>query len=608
MTSQSSSISNTKPIAAASRFFDRRLWTIFVLGISSGFPWVLIGSAMSAWLQEAGLSRSAIGYFGSIFVVYAVNYLWAPLLDRLMPPGFSRFGQRRSWLLLMQILLFVLTVAIAFSNPAINLVVTSLLAFALAACSATQDIAIDAFRIDLIGQEEKETITHGSAMATAGWWTGYGLIGAIPFFLVDQPGWDWGKVYLLLAGVWLLLIGFTLKVKNPAASDRSAQDAAELVYSGGLKAVFNDNRVAFIATAAALTVLAWPLVIIGLALSVILLPLWLMGNQSVKTMVRRAGTWLAVTLFEPLREFFTRNGVQLALGVLAFVFLFKVGEAFLGRMSIVFYKEIGFSNSDIGLYSKMVGWWVTILFSVIGSAIGGRFGIVPALLLGGAAMAGSNLMFSWIAAVGPDTSLFAAAVVIDGFTGALATVAFVAFISYLTSHSFSATQYALLASLGNLGRTTLAAGSGGVVDWLDGDWSLFFQLTALMVLPSLIILLLLRKRLGDAMPAKHGQVSPAQHTADISLWMGTVLVLAFFMGRAIFVPMNGFDTNLFAQINAGLAMAALAGLLFALKAKRSITDGSEGVAPSGYYIGIATMANSFVLLSPGALWLLGLTG
>jgi PAT family beta-lactamase induction signal transducer AmpG len=211
------------------------------------------------------------------------------------------------------------------------------------------------------------------------------------------------------------------------------------------------------------------------------------------TLFQQGSAWLAVTLIEPFREFFNRNGVKLALSILLFIFLFKIGEAFLGRMSIVFYKEVGFSNSDIGTYSKLLNWWVTIVFAIIGGMVNMRYGIYRGLLLGGIAMASSNLMFSAMALVGPNKALFAATVFVDGFTAAWSSVAMVAFISLLCNRAFSATQYALMASIGVLGRTLLASYSGFIVDGLDGNWALFFALTALMVLPSLAFLYYIRE-------------------------------------------------------------------------------------------------------------------
>jgi PAT family beta-lactamase induction signal transducer AmpG len=414
---------------------DQRQIIIFCLGIASGYPWVLIGSAMSAWLVDAGLSRGAVGYFGSIFAVYAFNFLWAPLLDRFALPVVSALGKRRSWILVCQVTLLLLTAAVAFTDPAVSLFWTSLVAVSIAVVSATQDIAVDAYRIEHIPRDDEAGLSRGAAMATAGWWTGYALIGALPFLLVDLPIFNWQNIYLLLAALWVPMILVVLWAKEPAESvDRVIEQA---------------NSV---------------------------------------------GEWLSQTLVAPLKEFFQRNGVQLAISLLLFIFLFKIGEAFLGRMSIVFYKEVGFSNASIGEYSKIVGWATTIIFSIVGSQINRIYGVFRGLLIGGIAMAASNLMFAYIAAVGPEENLLAIAVMVDGFTGAIATVAFVSFISFLTSHNYSATQYALMASLGNLGRTTLAATSGSLVTWLDGNWSLFFIITALMVIPSLLLLVVVFKK------------------------------------------------------------------------------------------------------------------
>jgi len=199
---------------------------------------------------------------------------------------------------------------------------------------------------------------------------------------------------------------------------------------------------------------------------------------------------------EPLQRFFRRNGAYVALALLGFIFLFKIGEAFLGRMSIVFYDEIGFSKTDIAIYSKGLGWLVTVGFTILGSFFAVRAGIVKALVLSGLAMAATNLLFSALAWTGKSYLLFAAAVVVDDITAAIATVTFVTFISLLVDRTYTATQYALLASIGTAGRTLFASGSGLAVDALHGDWGTFFVITALMVLPSLVCLWGIRRRLG----------------------------------------------------------------------------------------------------------------
>ena len=183
------------------------------------------------------------------------------------------------------------------------------------------------------------------------------------------------------------------------------------------------------------------------------------------------------------------------MGILGFVFLFKVGEAFLGRMSIVFYKEIGFSKSDIAIYSKTLGWITTVVFTLLGGLLVIRSGVLKAMFLAGIIMATTNFLFSILAWSDKSEILFAIAVIFDDIAAAFATVAFVAFISLLVDRAYTATQYALLASIGTAGRTTLASSSGALVDWLNGDWGIFFILTALMVIPSLIILWLMRNKL-----------------------------------------------------------------------------------------------------------------
>ena len=205
--------------------------------------------------------------------------------------------------------------------------------------------------------------------------------------------------------------------------------------------------------------------------------------------------WIGGTISGPIISFFKKNGFSIAIGILGFVFLFKVGEAFLGRMSIIFYKEIGFSKSDIAIYSKTLGWITTVVFTLLGGLFVIRSGVLKAMFMAGIIMASTNLLFSVLAWSEKSEILFALAVIFDDIAAAFATVAFVAFISLLVDRTYTATQYALLASIGTAGRTTLASSSGALVDWLNGDWGIFFILTALMVIPSLIILWIMKNKL-----------------------------------------------------------------------------------------------------------------
>ena len=508
---------------------DIRLWRIFGLGLASGFPWVMIGSAMTAWLAEEGLSRANIGFFGFIFVAYSINFLWSPLVDRISIPLIgSWLGQRRAWIVLMQVLIALSCWMIASAQPSETLSYAKLLAFALALSSATQDIAIDAYRIDSLPEEDARLMSAGSAMATSGWWTGFAGLGALPLILVDFDQWSWGTVYQFMALVMLALALVPLFSPEPETQRQQSQKRSTQGYLAYMQGQPDQHlNGVMLAMFVTLLILGWMvlgfpglsekalswsygvnLVVVSALLAIIVRFMWRVNQQSLSeldsvslvspsevSVRQRVFAWMLVSFVEPLAEFFRRNGVKLALSVLLFIFLFKIGEAFLGRMSIVFYKEVGFSNTDIAVYSKLVSWWVTIVFSLLGSAVTIHYGVLRGLFIGGFAMAASNLMFAALAMMGPSKGMLVSAVIVDGFTTAWSTVAFVAFLSMMCNRAFTASQYALMASLGTLGRTFLASYSGWVVDYLNGNWVLFFALTSLMVLPSMWFLYRIRHRL-----------------------------------------------------------------------------------------------------------------
>lgn len=490
--------------------------SIFLFGIASGFPWVMIGSVLSAWLKDAGLTRSAIGYFTAVFAVYSVNFLWSPMLDRLKIPFLcQRLGQRRGWILSMQLVIACCCLLLSQVDPNSNLTLAGLAALFIALCSATQDIAIDAFRIDSIDTKHNEQQSSAAAMSTSGWWTGYALLGAIPFFVADMPGWNWPDVYLLLGAIMLLLTFGVWLAKEPQSMRDKAYQEAQSHYLAAVVAKGHQAMLVMLAIATAVVLcfvgvfgstwfeyqtLAFSVLVLALLVYAIRTTSHMLSQHNACTTTQggpaqQAMAWVLVSMGEPLRDFFNRNGVRLALSLLLFVVLFKMGEAILGRMSIVFYKEIGFSNSDIAAYSKLLTWAVTIVASITGSLINLRIGIIRGLFVGGIAMAASNLLFALMASVGPDKTLLFITIVVDGFTAAWGTVAFMAFISVLCNRAFTASQYALLASIGTFGRTTLGAYSGVIVDSLGGNWQLFFVLTALMVIPSLVLLYMIRDKI-----------------------------------------------------------------------------------------------------------------
>ena len=431
---------------------------ILLLGAISGFPWVIIGSSLSLWLKEDGLSRSTIGWAGLIFGVYAFNYLWAPLVDRIKIPLLTKkLGHRRGWIVLMQILILISLIAWSLINPSENLALVISVGLLIAIASATQDITVDALRIEQIGENEGRSMAAGAAMAVVGWWSGYKLGGVISLFsaeILQNLGFEnyWQLTFLIL-GVLIILMNIGLMFVN-----ENKNESREINQRN------NDELISK-----------------------------KLGNKNVFTNFL---TWIGGTISGPIISFFKKNGFSIAIGILGFVFLFKVGEAFLGRMSIVFYKEIGFSKSDIAIYSKTLGWITTVIFTLLGGLFVIRSGVLKAMFFAGILMAGTNLLFSVLAWTGKSELMFAIAVIFDDIAAAFATVAFVAFISLLVDRTYTATQYALLASIGTAGRTTLASSSGALVDWLNGDWGVFFIITALMVIPSLIILWYMRNKLN----------------------------------------------------------------------------------------------------------------
>jgi len=430
---------------------------ILLLGAISGFPWVLIGSSLSLWLKEDGLSRSTIGWAGLIFGVYAFNYLWAPLIDRIKIPYLTKkIGHRKGWIVLMQILILLSLILWSMINPTENLTFVITVGLIIAIASATQDITVDALRIEQIDENEGKTMAAGAAMAVVGWWSGYKLGGVLSLFsaefLQNMGVENYWQITFLILGVLIILMNIGLMFINEKDSDERQNKQKE-----------NDKLISN-----------------------------QLGNKNLLTQFL---TWIGGTISGPIISFFKKNGFSIALGILGFVFLFKVGEAFLGRMSIIFYKEIGFSKSDIAIYSKTLGWITTVIFTLLGGLFVIRSGVLKAMFLAGIIMASTNFLFSILAWSDKSELLFAIAVIFDDIAAAFATVAFVAFISLLVDRSYTATQYALLASIGTAGRTTLASSSGALVDWLNGDWGIFFILTALMVIPSLIILWIMKNKL-----------------------------------------------------------------------------------------------------------------
>ena len=297
----------------------------------------------------------------------------------------------------------------------------------------------------------------GAAIAVVGWWTGYKLGGVISLFAADyfqKIGLTnyWQLTFILMAVIVVFMnIGLIFVKEYEDFNRNERQMKGDEIFKKKIS-----------------------------------------GNNFFSKSI----VWISGTIGGPIISFFKKNGFVISISILAFIFLFKIGEAFLGRMSIIFYKEIGFSKSEIAIYSKSLGWITTVVFTLLGGIFAMKSGTIKTMFVAGILMALTNLLFAILAWTGKSEILFAFSVIADDLTAAFATVAFVAFISLLVDRTYTATQYALLASIGTAGRTTLSSSSGALVDWLNGDWGTFFIITTLMVLPSLIILWYIRKNIN----------------------------------------------------------------------------------------------------------------
>ena len=428
-------------------YLDRRMVIILIFGFASGLPAPLVYSNLSIWLTDAGFSRSSVGLFSLATTAYAINFLWAPLVDRLRLPGLTdRLGRRRGWALLTQLLLIAAIVFLGLTDPNSDVALMALACVFVAFVSATQDIVIDAYRVDILKPDE---FGAGSAVAIWGWHLGGTLVGgAGGLYLASMLGWN--ATYLILACTLLIAVLATLLAPEPEPRDPLPRADADARAPAG----------------------------------------------------RRAWLWLREAVVDPLAEFTTRDWWLL---ILVFIFVFKLGDALLGRMAGVFYRELGFELTQIAEVTKVFGLAAVCLGVFAGGILVKLAGIFRALLAGGLAAAATNLAYAYLATAGQDMGVFALAVVADNFTGGLATVAFVAYLAGLCNTAFSATQYALLNSLGNLARILIASQAGVMVDRLGGDWALFFTITAGLALLGLPLLLVLMWVLPD--PGKAGSGS-----------------------------------------------------------------------------------------------------
>lgn len=408
----------------AAIYLDRKLITILAMGFASGLPFLLTSVTLSAWLAQAGIAKTLIGFMSWASSVYALKFLWSPVIDRAPLPWLTKkIGRRRSWMLVAQLMCMASMVGLGLTNPGENLGLTAAWVVALAFSSATQDIVIDAYRIEYL---EKSQYGAGAAMTTLGYRIGVLASGGGALIIADASG--WAVSYAAMAVLMIIGLFTTLISPEPQAETAPASK----------------------------------------------------GDY---------GAWFKTAVVDPLADFMGRPH---AWAILAFIALYKYGDALLAVMANPFYVDLGFTLTQIGLVTKTYGVAMTMLGSFAGGILVLRFGLMRTLFWGGVAMGASNLLYVLLAMLGNNIYAFIAVISVENFANGLGGVAAIAYLSSLCHVAFTATQYALMTSFMAFTRTILASGGGWLADKVD--WLVYFTITTFAAIPGLVLLAWLMKK------------------------------------------------------------------------------------------------------------------
>ena len=416
----------------------RDIWKVYaeaatvrmlLLGFSAGLPLLLVFGTLSFWLREAGIDRTTIGYLSWVGLAYGFKWVWAPLVDRLPIPLLTRMlGRRRSWLLLSQVTIMAALVGMALTDPRVALQPVVWCALAVAFGSATQDIALDAFRIESAGTERQ-------AALAASYQTGY-------------------RLAMIWAGAGALWIAARAEVAGVVSYQQGAWATAYLAMAVSM--------------------------LLGVA-TVLLSP-----EPAARVMppARNAAEWFRSALVEPFADFLRRYGRQ-AILILALIAIYRISDVVMGIMANPFYVDMGYTKDEVAAVTKIFGVIMTLVGAFLGGGLAMRFGVMRVLMLGAVLSAASNLLFAWLGSRGHDLNALIFVISADNLSSGIASAAFIAYLSSLTNVNYSATQYALFSSMMLLLPKFLAGYSGKYVDAFG--YSQFFTATALLGVPVLAL-------------------------------------------------------------------------------------------------------------------------
>lgn len=418
-------------------FTRKPVLAVFLFGIAQGFPLTLLLATLTLWLSRVGIEERNVGLFALTLAPYAWKFAWAPLIDRVPLPLISRWiGQRRAWLFLTQALLFALLIAIGFVDPRQDLLLLGTLVLATAVASASQDIVIDAYRIEIL---EVEAQGYGAAMINFGYRTGNLIAGIGTVSLAGIYG--WGPAYQITAFAILFGTAAALWVGEPKRHDSESADAAEQKAEDQL------------------------------------------ARQNVARPFARAMAWVYATIIAPFAEFLRRPN---ALLILLFVVLYKWGDAMGQVMLAPLIVDLGFSNADYIWANKTVGFIALLIGTFLGGTVMQALGMFRALMATGILMMVTNLLFAWLALLGDNVYALALAVGFENFASGMGLAVFVAYLSALCNLAYTATHYALLSAFALTARSFMSAPSGYLVEGLG--YPLFYLFTTIAAIPGLLLL------------------------------------------------------------------------------------------------------------------------
>jgi PAT family beta-lactamase induction signal transducer AmpG len=428
-------------------YLHPRVLAMLFLGFSAGLPFLLIFSTLSAWMREAGVTLSAIGFFSWVGLAHSIKVFWAPVVDRLPIPWLTRtMGRRRSWMLVTMTAIGLGLIGMAVTDPAEQLWNMALFALIVALGSATQDIAVDAYRIEAVDRD-----LQGAMAGT--YQLGYRLAvlvgGGGALYLADYQSWT--VSYLAMAAMCLVGIVTVLVIREPEGGIDRATGQQE------------QRAVDFVAR-----------------------------NPRMPPTLRSAIAWFIGAVVCPFVDFFARNGLLLATVILLFISVFRISDYTLGVMANPFYIDLGFTKSEIASVIKIYGFAMTILGVMAGGPLIARYGTMRPLLASAVLLSASNLLFALLAVTGKDLMLLTVVISVDNIATGLSGTVFLAYLAGLTNAAYTATQYALFSSLMSLPGKVLGGFSGKIAE--SGGYVTFFVYTAAIGIPSVLMVLYLMRR------------------------------------------------------------------------------------------------------------------